>query len=303
MSDLDLEFLPEKITRGLIPFASAIVQVSVGGRHVSIKTLDNWRHLMRFGLGSALLLSLAASIFAQHASAEPQTRPAAKVHDPQIARQEPMPHLLYLPRAYGADGGGRRWPVVLFLHGSGESGHDLERVKKHGPPKLVSEGKQFPFILVSPQTDHGWKPEELGKLLDSIESQYAVDRSREYVTGLSMGGFGTWEMLAAFPNRFAAAVMICGGGNPEYAGKIKGTPLWVFHGEKDDVVPIQRSQTAVEAIKELNGDVQFTSYPETRHDSWTATYNNPKVYRWMLKHTRKPGKATASAPAASQPGR
>lgn len=254
---------------------------------------------MRSGLGW-VLLGLAASALSRPAAAQLQTRPAPATRDSQIARQEPMPHLLYLPPGYGKDGGGRLWPMVLFLHGAGESGHDLERVKKHGPPRLVSQGKQFPFILVSPQTDHGWRPSELGRLLDSIESQYAVDRRREYVTGLSMGGFGTWAMLSEFPDRFAAAVMICGGGDPQLASRIKDTPLWVFHGEKDTVVPIDKSRANVEALEKLGGTIRFTTYPDAGHDSWTATYNNPKVYRWMLKHRRTADGVTASAPAASK---
>ncbi|HOA75303.1 MAG TPA: prolyl oligopeptidase family serine peptidase [Phycisphaerae bacterium] len=240
------------------------------------------------------VLVLGASALAQTGGA--QSRPAADRRDPQIARQEPMPHLLYLPAGYGTNGGGKRWPLVLFLHGAGESGHDLERVKKHGPPRLVSEGKQFPFILVSPQTDHGWRPEELGRLLDSIESQYAVDRSRVYVTGLSMGGFGTWATVAAFPDRFAAAVMICGGGDPKQASRVKDTPLWVVHGELDDVVPIARSRAVVQALEQQGAKPRFTVYPDARHDSWTATYNNPRVYRWMLQQRRTPT-ATSSAPA------
>jgi predicted peptidase len=257
---------------------------------------------MQGGLGWAVFFGLAVSTFAQAPSLTPQSRPAPASRDSQIGRQKPMPHLLYLPPGYGKDGGGKLWPVVLFLHGMGESGHDLERVKIHGPPKLVSQGKQFPFILVSPQTDHGWKPSELGQLLDSIESQYAVDRSREYVTGLSMGGFGTWAMLAEFPNRFAAAVMICGGGDPAKAASIKDTPLWVFHGEKDDVVPIERSRADVEALEKLGAEVRFTAYPDAKHDSWTATYSNPKVYRWMLKHRRTPTGVTTTAPAAITAG-
>lgn len=249
-------------------------------------------------IGWAILLGLTGSAFAQSTPADAQSRPAPASRDPQLKRQDPMPHLLYLPPGYGEDGGGKRWPLVLFLHGSGESGHDLERVKKHGPPKLVGEGRQFPFILVSPQTDHGWKADELGSLLDSIEARYAVDRSREYVTGLSMGGFGTWNLLAAFPNRFAGAVMICGGGNPEAAERIKDTPLWVVHGERDTVVPIARSQACVEAIERLGAKVRFTRYPDATHDSWTQTYSNPRVYRWLLEQ-RRPAPAAATAPSTA----
>lgn len=239
--------------------------------------------MQRFQL-CLIIAILATSV--RPAAADQTAQPAAAVADPQVTRSEPMPHLLYLPPGYGESGSGKRWPLVLFLHGAGESGQNLEMVKKHGPPMLISRGKHFPFILVTPQTDHGWRPQELGRLLDSIESNYAVDRSREYVTGLSMGGFGTWAMLTSFPERFAAAVMICGGGDPGAAAKVKETPLWVFHGAKDTVVSIERSRADVDALHGLNAEVRFTIYPDATHDSWTETYDNPAVYRWLLAHSR-----------------
>ena len=260
---------------------------------------------MRIRMAACMvILGITSSAWAEPPASQPRSSEAAGAArpDPQIAVQEPLPHLLYLPPEYGKDGNGKTWPLVLFLHGKGESGRDLERVKRHGPPRLVHEGRHFPFILVSPQTDHGWKPSELGALLDRIESRYAVDRRREYVTGLSMGGFGTWAMLAAFPGRFAAGVMICGGGDPAEAEQVKGTPLWVFHGEKDRVVPIERSRTDVEALKKLGAEVQFTTYPDAEHDSWTQTYNNPKVYRWLLRHRRdRAATSPASGPGESKP--
>ncbi len=101
-----------------------------------------------------------------------------------------------------------------------------------------------------------------------------------------MGGYGSWALAAAHPDRFAAVVPICGGGNPDTAEKLKGLPIWVFHGAKDGTVPISRSQRMVDAIKEAGGNVKFTVYPEAGHDSWTETYDNPKLYEWLLEHTR-----------------
>lgn len=198
-----------------------------------------------------------------------------------------MNYLLYLPKDYDQK---PSWPLVLFLHGAGERGSDLALVKKHGPPKLVVEGKQFPFILVSPQCprDRWWEPYELTALVDEICEKYKVDRDRIYVTGLSMGGFGTWALAAATPDRFAALAPVCGGGDPMIARRVAHIPQWVFHGAKDPVVPIERSEKMVEALKKRGADVKFTVYPEAEHDAWTETYANPQLYQWLLEQKRKP---------------
>ena len=129
--------------------------------------------------------------------------------------------------------------------------------------------------------------EKLGKMLDHILATTKADPERVYLTGLSMGGFGTWAWAAKEPQRFAAAIPICGGGDPKNAGKLTELPLWVFHGAKDNVVSLSRSQTMVDAIKEAGGTkVKLTVYPEAGHDSWTKTYNNPDIYKWLLQHRR-----------------
>ncbi|MCL5096415.1 MAG: prolyl oligopeptidase family serine peptidase [Candidatus Omnitrophica bacterium] len=196
-----------------------------------------------------------------------------------------MNYLLSLPSDY--DKSNKSWPLVLFLHGAGESGNDLEKVKTHGPPKLVEANGPFPFILVSPQSHgRGWNVEVLNALLDSVIEQYRVDKDRVYLTGLSMGGFGTWSLAAAHPEKFAAIAPICGGGNPADAKKLAKLPIWVFHGAKDTTVPIKRSEEMVDAIKAEDGSPKFTVYPDAGHDSWTATYNNPEFYQWLLAQRR-----------------
>jgi predicted peptidase len=198
-------------------------------------------------------------------------------------------YLLYLPKDYGKEAD-KKWPLILFLHGSGESGSDIEKVKMHGPPKLVAGGKEFPFVIVSPQSPAsriGWPVETLNILLDEILQKYSVDPDRVYLTGLSMGGFGTWAFASANPERFAAIAPICGGGDPFRARRMKDLPIWVFHGAKDPTVPIKMSEDMVEALKKAGADVKFTVYPEAGHDSWTATYDNPELYTWFLEHTRK----------------
>lgn len=196
-------------------------------------------------------------------------------------------YLLFLPEGYEADAA-KRWPLMLFLHGAGESGNDLKKVKVHGPPKIVETKKDFPFILVSPQSPgRGWNADTLNALLDEIVKTYRVDPDRVYLTGLSMGGFGTWSLAAAHPERFAAIAPICGGGNPSDAGKLKDLPIWVFHGAKDPTVPLRSSQAMVNALKDAKApDVKFTIYPDAGHDSWTETYDNPDLYTWFLDHKK-----------------
>jgi predicted peptidase len=217
-----------------------------------------------------------------------------KHFEKEITVKVKMDYLLYLPEGYDKDD--KAWPLVLFLHGAGESGHDLNKVKIHGPPKLIEAGKNFPTIIVSPQSPRmGWDVPTLNALLDEIVATHKVDKDRIYVTGLSMGGFGTWALAAAYPEKFAAIAPICGGGDPHDAVKLSRLPIWVFHGAKDNVVPPGRSESMVKALKEHGAkDVQFTLYPDAGHDSWTKTYDNPEVWDWLLKQKR-----TAAASAGS----
>lgn len=189
------------------------------------------------------------------------------------------------------------WPLVLFLHGAGERGDDLELVKKHGPPKLVAAGQTFPFLLVAPQcpADDWWDSSRqilaLRTLLDDVLATHRVDRDRVYVTGLSMGGFGTWRLAAEYPEMFAAIVPICGGGPWYRAGSLKGIPAWVFHGAADPVVPLRDSEVMVDALRRAGAQPRFTVYPNLGHDAWTVTYENAEVYEWLLQQRRNTGAA------------
>jgi len=204
------------------------------------------------------------------------------------AKKMSMEYLLYLPPGYEAETPAKKWPLMLFLHGAGERGDDLNKVKVHGPPKIVAS-KDLPFIVVSPQCpkDQWWDIQRLSALLDEVERKQRVDPERIYVTGLSMGGFGSWAMAAHEPRRFAAIAPICGGGDPKQVRKYKHLPVWVFHGAKDRVVPLERSKQMVDALKKHQADVSFTVYPNAGHDSWTKTYNNPALYDWFMDHKRK----------------
>lgn len=205
---------------------------------------------------------------------------------PSDETQTPGRYLLYLPPGYDQDR--QAWPLLLFLHGSGERGRHLSRVKRHGPPHLLQEGMQLPFIVVSPQCPEGetWSVAFLDRLLDHAQGRYRVDPDRIYVTGLSLGGYGTWALAEAFPERFAAIAPVCGGGDPSRAAALKRLPVWVFHGEKDLLVPVRESEEMVAALREAGGNVRFTAYPDKGHDCWTVTYENPELYRWLLEQKR-----------------
>ena len=163
---------------------------------------------------------------------------------------------------------------------------NLARLKDKGLPAQI-EQKKDPFIFVAPQAETRWNAAALNELLDDVVAKHKVDRDRVYVTGLSMGGFGTWSLAMAYPDKFAAIIPICGGGNPANAAKIKDLPIWVFHGAKDKIVPPVRSEAMVKALKEAGAqNVKFTLYPDAGHNSWTPTYKNPEVWDWLLKQKR-----------------
>lgn len=241
---------------------------------------------MKYLLASLVGL-IALGLFAPRIFAN-ETGQTVQTYEKDSAK---LDYLLYLPPDYAKDAD-KKWPLIVFLHGSGERGTDVQLVKKHGPPKIV-EDKDSPlgarFVVISPQCppkEH-WNVEELNGLLDSILDKYHIDKDRIYLTGLSMGGFGTWTWAEHDPQRFAAIAPMCGGGNPDEADKLKDLPIWVFHGEIDKTVPIQKSQDMVDAVKKAGNDkVKFTTYPDAGHDCWTRSYANPELYDWFLKYKR-----------------
>jgi predicted peptidase len=238
---------------------------------------------------AAFLVTATLSLAAEDQKAEPGKQEPQKL---ERTIKVTMDYLLYLPKDYAEKDS---WPLLLFLHGAGERGENLDRVKAHGPPKLIAAGKELPFIVVSPQCrSRGWQPHELSALLDEIVEKYKVDKERIYVTGLSMGGFGTWALAAHTTNRFAALVPICGGGDPNMARRLSHIAIWVFHGAKDPTVPLKRSEEMVEAIKKAGGNVKFTVYPEAGHDSWTEAYNDPQLYEWLFQQKRTPSRPEAT---------
>lgn len=213
----------------------------------------------------------------------------------EIREGEPSPadtlrYLIHVPDDYEVDPA-RRWPLVLFLHGAGERGVDPDLAALHGPPKLADAGHEFPFILVSPHCPESsrWdaEPTVLSRLLDEVSSQFRVDPDRISVTGLSMGGFGTWTLAVRYPQRFSAIAPICGGLWGQSAAPIRRLPVWAFHGDADDVVPISMTEEIVTELRSLGSDVRFTRYAGVGHDSWTETYDDPELYEWLLAQRRE----------------
>lgn len=247
-------------------------------------------------------LVLAALLTCSHAmSAETQTGTAApgqeaKVFDQEIKRHVSFRYLWYTPKEAKAPGD-NRWPLLVFLHGAGERGNDLQKVAVHGPPKLIQNGKDFPCFVMSPQCPEGttWDIEGLDALLSGVLASAPIDPRRVYLTGLSMGGYGSWAWAAAHPERFAAIVPICGGGDPISVWLAAGPrrehlatlPIWVFHGARDPVVPLAESERMIDAYKRVsNNTAKLTVYPDAGHDSWTEAYNSQELWQWLFQQRR-----------------
>jgi len=198
-------------------------------------------------------------------------------------------YLLSLPDGYEADSA-KKWPLLVFLHGAGERGDDLELLKKHGPPKLIAAGKKFEAIVVCPQVPLKsiWNEHGVKGLVDEIIKTHRVDTSRLYLTGISMGGFGTWNTALAYPDTFAAIAPICGGAGVGFvmAERIKDLPCWIFHGDADKAVPVDFSIKMHDALKKAGSSAKLTIYPGVGHDSWTQTYDNPELWEWMFAQKR-----------------
>lgn len=237
-----------------------------------------------------LLATLVLAVFA--AAPAPDSAPREGQHPQPAVAPGSYPYQLFLPRGYLASGD-RLWPLLLFLHGSGERGDDIAKVKVHGPPKVADRQPDFPFVTVSPllPADEDWDEAKLDAILDHVSARFRIDRSRVYLTGLSRGGHATWRWGAAEPDRFAAIVPVSGRGDPSQACRLKNTPLWAFHGDRDDIVTPFGSFAMVEAVRSCGGKPRLTIYPDTGHDAWTRTYDDPALYAWMLEQslaTRKP---------------
>jgi predicted peptidase len=196
-------------------------------------------------------------------------------------------YLAFLPKSYSSKGEGV--PLIVFLHGSGERGTDIEKVKAWGPPAIAEKNGDFPFMVVSPQLAEGesWHALALKGMLDEVLAKYNVDKRRVYLTGLSLGGYGAWDLASRYPDYFAAVAPICGGGIARTVGAMRAVPTWVFHGKLDDAVPEEESARMVDALKAAGGNVKYTMLPEAGHiEAWVHAYDKAGLFDWFLEQRR-----------------
>lgn len=233
-----------------------------------------------------LLPSLALFFLPLIASATP---PSEESFAGEISLKVGYRYLLSLPDGYQPNEA-KTWPLLVFLHGAGERGDDLSLLNKHGPPKLIAAGKKFDAIVVSPQVPEKniWNAHAVKALVDDLVKKYRVDTQRLYLTGISMGGFGTWDTALAYPDTFAAIAPICGGAGVGFvmADRIKDLPCWIFHGDKDGAVSVDFSLKIHGALKKAGSDAKLTIYPGVGHDCWTMSYDNPELWSWMFSQRK-----------------
>jgi predicted peptidase len=201
-------------------------------------------------------------------------------------------YVIFVPKSYDGE---KPVPAILFLHGSGETGTDGKKQAVVGLGKAIKgQEDSFPFLVVFPQShDRNWKADSKdGKralaILDEVEKEYKINKKKVYLTGLSMGGYGTWSFAAAHPDRFAAIVPVCGGGDPKTAEKIKAIPTWIFHGDKDPAVKVEKAREMKKALTDAGAkNLEYTEYPGVGHNSWDKAYGTKELYEWLLKQELK----------------
>ena len=200
---------------------------------------------------------------------------------------EPLRAWLTLPRGYDAEGW-YAWPLVLFLHGSGECGTDLQQVRFHGLPRHAAAGREYPFVLCSPQleADHPWPPTRLHALLGALLSHYRIDGDRVLATGLSLGGNGAWDWAAAYPGDLAGIAPVCGHGDPARVCQARAVPVRAYHGDADKVVPLALQQGCVETLRACGGRADLIVYPGIGHGAWEPAYEDPGLVPWLMKQER-----------------
>lgn len=207
----------------------------------------------------------------------------------KIVLEETLSYYLYYPPGY-AEEPGREFPLLLFLHGGGESGGSLEMLQENGPPKLLVQGKEFPFLILAPQNPYKkqwWNVHAVMELLEKVVAENRVDRNRLYLTGLSRGGNACWEIAVQYPNSFAAMAVVCGMTPLPYTHWMnKQMPIWVFHGTEDPVIPFSESEDMVKKLLAMGFRVTLTAYEGVGHNAWEQAYLNEDLYQWFLQHSR-----------------
>jgi len=212
------------------------------------------------------------------------------LHQYRKENRQELGYQLFLPANY-EELYEKKWPLILFLHGSGRRGTDIRILDGYGLNGIAENNEDFEFIVLTPQcpSSEVWANQHgsLLYLLDKIISKYRVDTDRIYLTGFSMGGIGSWSLAAHAPQRFAAVAPIAGWFEPEMAHSLMNVPIWNFHGQEDETVPFHRSEKIVSRLIEIGGNVRFTRYPNAGHGVMNETYRNPDLYKWFLEHTKK----------------
>jgi predicted peptidase len=237
---------------------------------------------------TVMALPLALAVPALAAAAPPADgRQAAWATTGSVTLQATLRHWLYLPAGYHEQSD-RAWPLIVFLHGSGERGQQLDKVKAHGLPKLIEAGQPVPAIVVSPQCDEDldWDPHLLHALLLSLRSQWRIDAKRVTATGLSMGGAGCWDWAMAYPGDLAGIAPVCGFGRLLRMARMRDVPVCAYHGAVDPVVPLSAQQALVDQLRQVGGQADMTVYPGVGHDAWNPAYADPALLPWLLARQR-----------------
>jgi predicted peptidase len=242
----------------------------------------------RYSLVALLPLLIMAPLRAQKSDAKWQDLLEKRTFE---GDKGSLPYRLLKPE--GSDSK-KKYPLVVFLHGAGERGKDNSAQLKHGVVNFASgeNRKKYPCFLIAPQCPTGqfWSGKNTQLVLDliaAVRKEFPIDEKRIYVTGLSMGGYGTWSLLAQKPELFAAGVPICGGGAETDAPTLAKISIWAFHGDEDKAVKVERSRTMIEAIKKAGGKPKYTEYRGVGHDSWTATYRDPEMMKWLFAQKKE----------------
>lgn len=226
-------------------------------------------------LKPALLFILVCSLLTTYAQPKPKAN---------------YPYLIYTPKNYKPN---KKYPLVIYLHGGSQRGNDLNKLKVYGLPYLVNKGKNYPFIIASPQCpdDKYWSTENwLDSLLQNVGKQCNIDTNRIYLTGISIGGYGTYIVAMDYPNKFAAVVPLCGGINDSDTTRIcnlKNMPIWAFHGTADNQVAIGETERVLAGVKACGGNMKLTRLPGKGHAIQNLYETRPVIYRWMLRQRKR----------------
>lgn len=215
-----------------------------------------------------------------------------------------LPYRLLRPKDYDPS---QKYPLLVYLHGAGERGNDNAFQLKHGKDMMLAAARKYQSFVLAPQCpkearwvevhwataahnmpEHPSEPVRLLlALIPELEKEFSIDSGRRYAIGLSMGGYGVWDLLCRYPDMFAAGVPVCGGGDENKAVRMKDIAVWAFHGSNDKVVNPHRSRNMIEALKKIGGQPRYTEYPGVGHNAWVAAFQDTQMLAWLFAQKRK----------------